>query len=170
MMSACLFGLHVPNNGVVKVCRLGCWATDTWHGTGQLADSLAAYSSCSGTRLRQTRQAGCARRLHPKKITSTNPPDRLRPLHRLYRPHLLLSARCRATTDCVRGTTCVHIGAPGKKLSFTLPPRFNYLFIFAILEYSGLRHYNITANTPDTRGCAITSLPQIHRWIYFLRL
>jgi hypothetical protein len=80
--------------------------------------------------------------------------------------HLLLPARRRMTTDCVRRTTCIHIGfaAPDKKLSFLLPPRFNYLFTFAILEYSeivplqyynkysrhsGLRHYIVTANTLD---------------------
>jgi hypothetical protein len=49
--------------------------------------------------------------------------------------------------DRVQGTICVHIGfaAPDKKLSFPLPPRFNYLFTFATPEYSGvatLHHYN----------------------------
>jgi hypothetical protein len=63
--------------------------------------------------------------------------------------HRLLPARSRVIRDCIRGTTCVHIGsvAPDKKLSF--PPRFNYLFTFTKPEHSGLRHYFITTNTFD---------------------
>jgi hypothetical protein len=49
--------------------------------------------------------------------------------------------------NCVRYMTFSHIdfASPDKKLSFYLPPRFTYLFIFDILEYSGaapLQYYS----------------------------
>lgn len=106
----------------------------------------------------------------------------LRPLHRLYRPHLLLSARRRVTTDCVRGTTCIHIGSatPDKKLSFPFPPRFNYLFTFATPEYSGaapLHHYSkFTRHSGLRHYFVITNIFGylvnffFRLWIYLLRL
>jgi hypothetical protein len=71
---------------------------------------------------------------------------RLRPLHRLYP---LLPARRRTSTDCVRGTTCVHIGsiAPDKK---------SKCFSFKIQLFIYFRHTRILG------GCAITLLQQIH--------
>jgi hypothetical protein len=79
--------------------------------------------------------------------------------------------------DCIRRSTCTvcfHVGSAiaDNKLSVPLS-RVSYYLLSLHPNTRGLHHYNITLNTPDTWGCAITSLPQIYSvtwWISFLRL
>jgi hypothetical protein len=94
--------------------------------------------------------------------------DRLRPLYELYRPHLLLSITCRASTYCVQGTNCIHIGfaAPDKKLSFLFTPRFHCLFTFATPKYSGATSLHYYSKFTQTLGVA--PLLRYHKYIQLL--
>jgi hypothetical protein len=112
-----------------------------------------------GARSLRTRRFTPCRILPPCRLFSAKrcmvPLHQLCPLCRLRSPDGLHPRRLRPTRK--RKAKC---SSSNRQLLFT----------FVIPEYPEMCHCNIAVNTPDTRGCAITSLPQIHQWIYFLRL
>jgi hypothetical protein len=77
--------------------------------------------------------------------------------------------------DYVCRTTYFHddSATSNKKLSVS-SSESELLFAFTTTEYTGLCHCNITANTPDTRGCIIHHYINgyifMAQWVYFLRL
>jgi hypothetical protein len=76
-------------------------------------------------------------------------------------PHQLRHIDYVCFVDCVRHIFHGDSVAPDKKLSVPLP-RVSYHLLSPYPNARGLCHYNITANTLNTGGSAITLLPQIH--------
>jgi hypothetical protein len=79
-------------------------------------------------------------------------------LHRLNPLHRLLPARRRATTSSTSGQ------APSQRTTkLSVPLEIVYYYLLSSHPNTrGLHHYIIRANSPNTGGCTITSLPQIY--------